>query len=530
MPPPSRRDLANLLRKLDSNASLQALTTILELCCDESNRAVLAAAGAIPPLVRLLGPEVPVDVQMNSAAVLSTLADHNTANAFSIATAGAIAPLVRLLRSPGAFKSVHLNASGALVALVESDIAQIAAGIAAAGAIPPLVKLLGSDSPAMLQQNAARLLGSLAQHAEYAASIAGAGAVRPLVRLLGLGHSAKFPLVASSDGDAGRAPWRRTQHCCCGAIPPLVQLLGRGSGSNVQREAATAPGKLVRINEAHAVPIADAGAVPLLLQLIGPGADSIMKQIVAATLIFLANVPEVAPVVVAAGAVPPLVQLLGPGTNPVTQQNAATALVSLAAHAGAAQAIVAGGAIPHLVRLLAPDPGPHAFVKQNSGAALLGVLAKRAAVAQKIVAAGAVPALVKLLVANLDAFVQQNAAMALGRLAQDDDVAAIVAADAIPALVQLALGPGASAAPPEAARQATVAELTRLFSGAADGAGPVQPRASTDDDTRVSTALSTLRTLNRDSAERRVLVAFATAGVLAEMEWRRCYRPEDTQA
>ncbi|KAG1675573.1 hypothetical protein FOA52_014161 [Chlamydomonas sp. UWO 241] len=95
MPPLARRDVRNLVRKLDASAcpsqQNEALTTITELSnCpgDLNSLAAIAAAGAIPPLVQLLVARSSTDVQWNAAAALGNLA---TKNRDAIAAAGASA-------------------------------------------------------------------------------------------------------------------------------------------------------------------------------------------------------------------------------------------------------------------------------------------------------------------------------------------------------------------------------------------------------------------------------------------------------
>ncbi|KAG1657004.1 hypothetical protein FOA52_012005 [Chlamydomonas sp. UWO 241] len=67
-----------------------------------ANRAAIVAAGAISPLVQLLGQHTPAGVQMAATDALKQLAVNHAENQSVIAGAGAIPPLVKLLerRSP----------------------------------------------------------------------------------------------------------------------------------------------------------------------------------------------------------------------------------------------------------------------------------------------------------------------------------------------------------------------------------------------------------------------------------------------
>ncbi|KAG1666567.1 hypothetical protein FOA52_000534 [Chlamydomonas sp. UWO 241] len=79
----------------------------------------------------------------------------------AIAAAGAIPCLVQLL-GPGSSADVHETSADALAALAEND--HIHSAISAAGAIPALVKLLGPESSADVQIAAAGALYNLANH------------------------------------------------------------------------------------------------------------------------------------------------------------------------------------------------------------------------------------------------------------------------------------------------------------------------------------------------------------------------------
>ncbi|KAG1667909.1 hypothetical protein FOA52_013670 [Chlamydomonas sp. UWO 241] len=66
---------------------------------NNQNKITIAAAGAIPRLVRLLEAGSPPSVQGNAARALAMLA-LNAANAATIAGAGAINPVVQLMLAP----------------------------------------------------------------------------------------------------------------------------------------------------------------------------------------------------------------------------------------------------------------------------------------------------------------------------------------------------------------------------------------------------------------------------------------------
>jgi hypothetical protein len=98
-------------------------------------------AGAIPHLVRLLGPDAPQGVPQVAAGALSVLVYDNFENAVTIASAGAIPLLVQLL-GRGSPALAQKEAAGLLGRLAHW-VPELAVRIAAADAIPSLVQLLG---------------------------------------------------------------------------------------------------------------------------------------------------------------------------------------------------------------------------------------------------------------------------------------------------------------------------------------------------------------------------------------------------
>ncbi|KAG1661173.1 hypothetical protein FOA52_002625 [Chlamydomonas sp. UWO 241] len=82
MPPLARRDVRSLVRKLGANAHTsqqkEALAMIggLSLSDDQDILAAIASAGAIPPLVQLLGASFSDEVPEAAAAAMSNLAEH----------------------------------------------------------------------------------------------------------------------------------------------------------------------------------------------------------------------------------------------------------------------------------------------------------------------------------------------------------------------------------------------------------------------------------------------------------------------
>ncbi|KAG1651617.1 hypothetical protein FOA52_008841 [Chlamydomonas sp. UWO 241] len=73
----------------------------MQLALTSDIAVTIAAAGAIPPLVQLLGSDSPADVQKSAAAALKALGDSNSVNRAAIAAAGANANLLQEMRGLG---------------------------------------------------------------------------------------------------------------------------------------------------------------------------------------------------------------------------------------------------------------------------------------------------------------------------------------------------------------------------------------------------------------------------------------------
>ncbi|KAG1660384.1 hypothetical protein FOA52_007289 [Chlamydomonas sp. UWO 241] len=181
--PVSMFNLPLLVSKLGGNDGAEdqrnALGIISHLSFWGSGERVAAvtSAGAIPPLVQLLGSGSAAEVQEKAAQALWGLSRVDAMNAVAIAAAGAISPLVQLL-GPGSPAGVREKAAGALETLAKNR--ENAVTIVAAGAIPALLQLLSRGSSAEAT-SAAAALWCLSQNDENAAAFAAAGAF-PLLR------------------------------------------------------------------------------------------------------------------------------------------------------------------------------------------------------------------------------------------------------------------------------------------------------------------------------------------------------------
>eukprot|EP00898_Chlorokybus_atmophyticus_P008373 jgi/Chlat1/8537/Chrsp82S07940 len=156
-------------------AATQAMGNLI--FCDADAAAVAIEAGAIAPLVALLG-DIDVDRQALAANVLRLLAAEVADARAAIARAGAIPALVALLST--GMQRCHEYAAEALANIAShSTVHKLA--ITEAGAIQPLVTLLCMSSTPGCKYAATRALAILANSNDsVVAAIIAAGAVAPL--------------------------------------------------------------------------------------------------------------------------------------------------------------------------------------------------------------------------------------------------------------------------------------------------------------------------------------------------------------
>jgi vacuolar protein 8 len=158
------------------------------------NKAAIAEAGGIPPLVELLR-DGSADAKRRAAWALCTLA-YISANKDLIAAAGGIPPLVELLRDGSVDKIIAVRA---LQNLAYSNAANKIL-IAEAGGIPPLVELLRDES-ADAEQSAASALRHLAHNNDAnTVAIAATAGLETLVQLARRGRVTvdKLPILSNA--------------------------------------------------------------------------------------------------------------------------------------------------------------------------------------------------------------------------------------------------------------------------------------------------------------------------------------------
>jgi hypothetical protein len=262
--------------------SLSGCATLANLALDPEAPGAVREAGAIPPLVRLLRASTPPNVLLYAARAVKNLTGplHQFAgNMASLAAAGAVPQLVRLL-GPGSSVDLLACVTGTLASLGHAEDMMLA--ISAAGAIPLLLQLL--DSPVC--GNAAGVLQELACSVDNAAAISAGGALPKLVRMLGR----NFPSEVHEQAAGLLANLCRPEAGLDGAvasanaIPALVALLRSGSKSRPQPDRPSDAGtyaqlfavgalkNLARGSAEHLAAMKAAGAVPLLERLMARAA------------------------------------------------------------------------------------------------------------------------------------------------------------------------------------------------------------------------------------------------------------------
>ena len=176
-------DAGNNLSSISTDVQCEAALALANIASiKEEAIASIVAAGAVPPLVKLLSFNVVADVQAEAAGALGRLA-YDTSTHRVIVEAGAVGPLCGLLLSCTAGMTEKKSAVMALSHLAFQD-EECQEKIASSGAIAPLVQLLMADDEGM-QELAALAIGNVTSLTPRNAELAiGHGSIPPLIRLL----------------------------------------------------------------------------------------------------------------------------------------------------------------------------------------------------------------------------------------------------------------------------------------------------------------------------------------------------------
>ncbi|EHA8587725.1 U-box domain-containing protein 4 [Cocos nucifera] len=229
--------LIPLLRSTDPATQENAVTALLNLSLEETNKVPITAAGAIKPLVYALRTGTSVAKQ-NAACALLSLAMVEE-NRTTIGACGAIPPLVSLLlHGSSRGKKDALTTLYKLCSARQNKERAVRAGVAG-----PLVGLVGERGGGTAEK-AMVVLGSLAAIPEGRAAVVEAGGIPALVEAIedGPGRGKEFAVLAllqlCAESARNRALLVRE-----GAIPPLVALSQSGS-ARAKHKAETLLGYL----------------------------------------------------------------------------------------------------------------------------------------------------------------------------------------------------------------------------------------------------------------------------------------------
>ena len=232
-----------------SEAALRALLTAAKQPRGWAPNDVLAYQGALPALVEQLSADATTARSQLAVQSLVLLVAMTSANEKRvIGAAGALPPLVRLLSS-----ATGADAAKALWVLCW-DCEEHQRPVAALGALPRLVALLHMGDEDGQRCAAGAIERICLNDASLRVAAARAGAIAPLVRLLGDGralHTTVCGIRGTHHDFTGRmahALWALVQDDALaaedardvGAVPPLVELLGKEVDNTAVKGAAGA--------------------------------------------------------------------------------------------------------------------------------------------------------------------------------------------------------------------------------------------------------------------------------------------------
>ncbi|XP_010521828.1 PREDICTED: U-box domain-containing protein 12 [Tarenaya hassleriana] len=245
-----------------------------------SSSASPADRNKIEEILHKLGSQNPEE-QRSAAGEIRLLAKRSTDNRIAIAAAGAIPLLVKLLSTPDSRTQEH-----AVTALLNLSICEANKGrIVTSGAVPGIVQVLRRGSMEA-RENAAATLFSLSVMDENKVTIGSLGAIPPLVTLLSEGTQRGKKDAATAlfnlcifQGNKGKA-------VRAGLVPELMRLLTEPDGGMVDEALA-----ILAILSSHPegkVAIGSANAVPVLVEFIRNGLAR-NKENAAAVLVHLCS-------------------------------------------------------------------------------------------------------------------------------------------------------------------------------------------------------------------------------------------------
>jgi len=366
----------------------------------EPSKAVqIAEAGAIAPLITLLGGERGADAQEDAAGALYALADHGS-NRLVITEAGGIAPLVALLGSVNVRARHH--AEGTLVRLsIESGNRVLI--------IKQLVSMLDQGgSSSAVQEQAAAALANLARDSEdNCTSIVQAGGIPPLLAMMssaancGMESTLEALTLLAAKSKVNQEAIIRER-----GVQIIVQVLAASSSAS-----ATSPTKGTGAETVCA--LAALALVPLIGIILTAQSRKMPTRKGAADKKQSINTTLDEARAAAEGAITPLTGMLS-ATSTIMQTNAAAALAALARDCPANQAAIAqSGAIAPLCTLVR-EGSPE--TKESCASALWSLSHMNSPIKATVAKLGGIESLIALLVSGGGPISTKNATGALASL------------------------------------------------------------------------------------------------------------------
>lgn len=201
-----------------------------------------------------------LDIQRSAAAELRLLAKHDDSNRVLIASAGALKPLISLLQS--ADERIQQEVTTALLNLSLSH--ALKEGMVKEGSVEALVRVLRDGLSEVVKENAAVALAHLAACEANRSQIGMASAVPPLMDLLERGSprgkkDAAAALYRLSSDDENKRRMVRA-----GALRPLVGFMSNEGKEGMVDKAMAILRNLVGIEEGRAAFVEEGGIISLL--------------------------------------------------------------------------------------------------------------------------------------------------------------------------------------------------------------------------------------------------------------------------
>ena len=273
--------LLSLLEGTSQRAKENSVSAISKLAYkSEKIQAAIAQAGGIPLLANVLTSSSSNVKEMMQAASLcsiaanavSQLAEGNRDNQVAIAEAGAIQPLVAMLGSSAA--EHQANAAGALAQLCHLNTENQAA-VARTGAIAPLCTLVREGALEVKEQSAAALWSLSHENNPNKATVAKLGGIEPLVTLLVMGgtdSSLEQSIGALAALSAKHNDNRETiAKMIVARLTSRIAMVQTAGGAV---RVLSSVSKMTNGNSANQMAIAKAGGVPPLIMWLTGGFDS----------------------------------------------------------------------------------------------------------------------------------------------------------------------------------------------------------------------------------------------------------------